>query len=314
MIVKFSLNVLTEPLFGTWTFGKPRAATKEDIQHIIDSFAHAAEYLERAGFDGINLHAAHGYLLAQFLSPRTNKRTDSYGGSVTKRAQLIIEIVQEIRRRVSSTFIVSAKLNSTDFQEDGMTPSDARELVGVLQDEIELDFIELSGGNYERLAFQHMKESTKKREAFFLEFAEMIVPGLGGDRKTKVYITGGLRSVGAMVGALDVVDGAGLARPATQEPRLAADIIKGSARGAIRPIAPFDTDTVLGFIASGIQMKQIANGMEPMNLSSKDDIEILRSIMKASKEKGQEQDTEIEIVGSPEWTGKSTPYGMASKA
>jgi 2,4-dienoyl-CoA reductase-like NADH-dependent reductase (Old Yellow Enzyme family) len=297
---------MIDPLFGKWTFGNPRAATQADIAQLINSFAHAAEYLDNAGFDGINLHAAHGYLLAQFLSPRTNKRTDSYGGTVTNRARLIIEIVQEIRRRVSHSFIISAKLNSTDFQDDGLTPEDTRELVRVL---IGLDFVELSGGTYERLAFEHIKESTRKREAFFLEFAEMIVPGLGVGRKTKVFITGGLRTVGAMVGALDIVDGVGLARPAAQEPRLAADIIANRVRGAIRPIVPFDTDTGLGFVAASMQMKQIANGMEPLNLSDNEDIEIVRKIIKESQEKEESQGADVEIVGSPDWSGKFIPYG-----
>ena len=88
------------------TFAKPRAATDEDIKNIIEGFAHAAEYLEKAGYDGIELHGAHGYLLAQFLSPTTNVRSDKYGGSLENRARLILEIAQEARKRTSSDFIV----------------------------------------------------------------------------------------------------------------------------------------------------------------------------------------------------------------
>jgi 2,4-dienoyl-CoA reductase-like NADH-dependent reductase (Old Yellow Enzyme family) len=107
--------------------------------------------------------------------------------------RLILEICQEIRRRVQPDFILSIKLNSTDFQEDGFKPAEARELVRVLQDEIGLYFVELSGGTYEHLGLQRTKDSTREREAFFLEFAEMIVPVLGREEegKTKVFITGG---------------------------------------------------------------------------------------------------------------------------
>jgi len=143
------LYIETAPLFGYWTFGTPRAATTADISHLITSFAHEAQYLEKAGFDGINLQAAHSYLLAQFLSPCTNKRTGAYGGTLTNRMCLITEIVQDIRRCVSSSFIVSVNLNSTDFQENSFKPSDARKLVRILQDDIGIDFVELSGGTYE---------------------------------------------------------------------------------------------------------------------------------------------------------------------
>jgi 2,4-dienoyl-CoA reductase-like NADH-dependent reductase (Old Yellow Enzyme family) len=107
------------------TFAKPRAATDEDIKNIIEGFAHAAEYMEKAGYDGIQLHGAHGYLLAQFLSPSTNKRTDKYGGSLENRARLITEIGQEVRKRTSSSFVLGIKLNSVEFQEKGFDTAEA---------------------------------------------------------------------------------------------------------------------------------------------------------------------------------------------
>ena len=97
-------------------FAKPRSASEEDIKNIIEGFAHAAEFMEKANFDGIELHGAHGYLLAQFLSTRINKRTDKYGGSLENRARIILEIAQEIRKRTSKSFIVGIKLNSVDHQ------------------------------------------------------------------------------------------------------------------------------------------------------------------------------------------------------
>jgi 2,4-dienoyl-CoA reductase-like NADH-dependent reductase (Old Yellow Enzyme family) len=156
----------------------------------------------------------HGYLLAQFLSPTTNIRTDQYGGSVQNRARIAFDIAKAVRERVSSKFIVGIKLNSVEFQDKGLVPEEAKEICKILE-ENRFDFIELSGGTFEKLAFEHQRESTKKREGFFLEFAEMIAPVLS---KTKTYITGGLRTVGAMVDALEIVDGVGLARPLAQEP------------------------------------------------------------------------------------------------
>ena len=130
------------------TFAKPKAATDEDIANVIEGFAHAAEYLEKAQWDGIELHGAHGYLLAQFLSPTTNHRTDKYGGSLENRARLILEIAQAIRKRTSSKFILGIKLNSVEFQDKGFTPEEAKKLCAMLE-ENRFDFVELSGGTYE---------------------------------------------------------------------------------------------------------------------------------------------------------------------
>ncbi|KAE9370033.1 NADH oxidase [Stipitochalara longipes BDJ] len=292
--------VQLEPLFGNWTFGIPHAASEKEIADIIEGFSYAAEYLEKAGFDGVNLHAAHGYLFAQFLSPRTNKRTDAYGGSLSNRMRLIVEVCEAIRRRVKPSFILSIKLNSTDFQEDGFKPEEARELVRVLQEVVKMDFVELSGGTYEHFGLEWTKESTREREAFFLEFAEMIVPVLGTEeqRKTKVFITGGLRSVGAMVKALDVVDGVGLARPATQEPSLASDMLEGKVTGAMKPKQPFDNSSGLGILAAGMQIRMLGDGKEPFNLSDEGDVEVLWVVINGSNRKGVE---EVEVVGFPEW-------------
>jgi 2,4-dienoyl-CoA reductase-like NADH-dependent reductase (Old Yellow Enzyme family) len=216
-----------------------------------------------------------------------------------------MEICQEIRRRVQPSFILSIKLNSTDFQEDGFKPAEARELVRVLQDDIGLDFVELSGGTYEHLGLQWTKDSTREREAFFLEFAEMIVPVLGKEeeRKTKVFITGGLRSVGAMVKALRVVDGVGLGRPATQEPDLARDILQWKVSGAVKPKEPFDNRSGLGMLAAGMQIRMLSEGKEPFDLSDREDVEVLWEVINGLKERSEEEE-EKEVVGFPEWKGR----------
>lgn len=141
-----------------------------------------------------------------------------------------MEIAQEIQKRVPSSFIISIKLNSVEFQNKGFDTEECKQLCTRLE-ENRFDFVELSGGTYEELAFAHKRESTKKREAFFLDFAEAIVPAL---HKTKTYITGGFKTVGAMVKALKTVNGVGLARPVCQEPRFCADILAGKIKGAIK--------------------------------------------------------------------------------
>jgi len=93
-------------------YAVPREATKEDITRLIDGYSHAAEYLQLAGFDGVELHGAHGYLIAQFLSERTNHRTDEYGGSVKNRLRFVLEVAEAIRRRTKPGFILGIKINS----------------------------------------------------------------------------------------------------------------------------------------------------------------------------------------------------------
>jgi 2,4-dienoyl-CoA reductase-like NADH-dependent reductase (Old Yellow Enzyme family) len=97
-------------------FGKPTTLTQDGIKDIVDSFAHAAEYLHKAGYDGAQLHGAHGYLLSQFLSPTTNQREDKYGGSLENRSRIIFEIAKAVQDRTSKTFSLSIKLNSVEFQ------------------------------------------------------------------------------------------------------------------------------------------------------------------------------------------------------
>ena len=179
------------------TFAKPHPASWEEIERVIEGFTHAAEYLHAAGYDGIQLHAAHGYLLAQFLASSTNRRTDQYGGSLANRSRIIIEIAQRIRQRVPQSFILGIKINSIEFQKGGFDTDECKELCTSLEAN-RFDFVELSGGTFEELAFAHKRDSTKKREAFFLDFAETIVPAL---TKTRTYITGGFKTVAAMVNA-----------------------------------------------------------------------------------------------------------------
>jgi 2,4-dienoyl-CoA reductase-like NADH-dependent reductase (Old Yellow Enzyme family) len=284
------------------TFGKPRAATAEDIAQVTEGFAHAAEFLDKAGYDGIELHGAHGYLLAQFLSESTNQRTDKYGGSLENRLRLTLEIAEEVRKRVSKNFIVGMKINSVEFQEKGFSPEEAKGLCQALE-KARFDYVELSGGTYQSLAFEHKRESTKKRESFFIEFAEEIVKPL---TKTKSYVTGGLKTVGAMVKALDTVDGVGLGRPATQEPHLPRDILEGKVTGAIETKLD-ENNFGLTNVAAGTQIRQVGKDQEPIDLSKQGNVDGFMKDMQAWGEK-LGSDKEMKEYGYIDLSGAAKPY------
>ncbi|MBW7969526.1 NADH:flavin oxidoreductase/NADH oxidase family protein [Bradyrhizobium sp. BR 10289] len=171
-------------------FAVPEALTDDGIADVIRRFARAAQLGEQAGFTGVEIHAAHGYLLSQFLSPLSNRRTDAWGGSLENRARLLLEIVKAVRAKVSPGFAVAVKLNSADFQRGGFSTEDARHVVEMLN-HLGVDLVELSGGSYEAPAMQGQSRDgrTLAREAYFLEFARDIRTVA----KMPLMVTGGIR-------------------------------------------------------------------------------------------------------------------------
>lgn len=164
--------------------------SEADIAEVKARFINTALLAQRLGFDGVQIHAAHGYLLSQFLSPLTNQRSDRWGGSLENRARLLLEIVQGIREQVGERFSLSVKLNSADFQRGGFSTEDARAVVDMLNP-LGVDLVELSGGSYEAPAMhgQARDGRTTAREAYFLTFAEEIVSAA----HMPVMVTGGIR-------------------------------------------------------------------------------------------------------------------------
>ena len=150
----------------------PREMSDADIEQTIVRFVDTARLAEQAGFTGVQIHAAHGYLVSQFLSPLTNRRTDRWGGTLENRARLLLEIVRRVRDVVAPTFCVAVKLNSADFQRGGFDADDAAAVVGMLNG-MPVDLVELSGGSYEAPAMQGQTRDgrTLAREAYFLQFA-----------------------------------------------------------------------------------------------------------------------------------------------
>jgi 2,4-dienoyl-CoA reductase-like NADH-dependent reductase (Old Yellow Enzyme family) len=153
-------------------FGRPVAMTERQITATVERFATTAGVAEQAGFDGVEVHAAHGYLLSQFLSPLVNKRSDGWGGALENRARLLLGVVHAIRRVVSPSFAVAVKLNSADFQRGGFDADDAARVIAMLEP-LGVDLVELSGGSYESpaMAGRLTDSRTAAREAYFLELA-----------------------------------------------------------------------------------------------------------------------------------------------
>ncbi|AUG81433.1 2,4-dienoyl-CoA reductase [Kitasatospora sp. MMS16-BH015] len=162
-------------------FGRPTAMTPDQIAATVRRFAVTAARAEQAGFDGVEIHAAHGYLLSQFLSPLVNRRTDAWGGPLAHRAKLLLDTVRAVRAAVSPAFTVAVKLNSADFQRGGFEAEDARQVIEWLAP-LGVDLVELSGGSYESPAMtgrpadaRSADARTRAREAYFLELAEQLV-------------------------------------------------------------------------------------------------------------------------------------------
>ena len=199
-------------------FATPRAMTEEDIQDVIQRFATSARLAEKAGFSGVQIHGAHGYLISQFLSPLSNHRTDRWGGSLENRARLLLEVIHAVRASVSPSFCVAVKLNSADFQRGGFDAADARGVVEMLNP-LPIDLLELSGGSYEAPAMQGEARDgrTLAREAYFLEFAKE----LASIATMPLMVTGGIRRLPIVQQVLDSgIAMAGIATALTLEPQL----------------------------------------------------------------------------------------------
>lgn len=200
-------------------FNTPRALTEEEIVVIIGKFALAARLAKQAGFAGVQIHGAHGYLVSQFLSPRHNQRSDQWGGTLENRMRFVLSVYHAIREQVGPGYPVGIKLNSADFMKGGFSEEDSMQVVAALS-EAGIDLIEISGGTYESPSMMghKTKASTLKREAYFLDYAEKV-------RKvtaTPLVVTGGFRSAQGMTEALQsgAADMIGLARPLAVDPNV----------------------------------------------------------------------------------------------
>lgn len=214
-------------------FGKPQEMTEDKIEDAIQRYATTAQIAQEAGFDGVQIHSAHGYLISQFLSPITNRRSDHWGGSVENRARFLRRVFAAVRAAVGPGFPVAVKLNSADFQKGGFSLEDSTRVAAWLEED-GIDLIELSGGTYEQMSFVNgtdeteQRDSTRRREAYFLEYAREVRKAV----KAPIMVTGGFRSADAMEQALgeDGIEMIGLARPLCIDPDAARKLIDGTKR------------------------------------------------------------------------------------
>ncbi|AOE85198.1 NADH:flavin oxidoreductase/NADH oxidase family protein [Pseudomonas sp. TCU-HL1] len=236
-------------------FAQPRALGEQEIEALIQRYAHTAALAERAGFTGVEVHAAHGYLFSQFLSPLTNRRSDRWGGSLENRAQILLRAVDAIRQRVASTFCVAVKLNSADFQRGGFDAEDAARVVEMLNAKA-VDLVELSGGSYESPAMQGQTRDGSRlaREAYFLEFAERI----GEVAHMPLMVTGGVRrkEVAERV-VSDSVSVVGLATALAIEPTLPSQWKEGQDTEVKPIVVPWKNRALASLAVASVVKKQL---------------------------------------------------------
>jgi 2,4-dienoyl-CoA reductase-like NADH-dependent reductase (Old Yellow Enzyme family) len=250
------------------SFAKPRKMTEADIDHAVRQFAFAAQYARRAGFTGVQLHAAHGYLISQFLSPLSNRRTDRWGGPLERRSRFLFAIIDAVRGAVGADFPIGIKLNSSDFQKGGFTNTECIELVRRLNDST-LDLLELSGGSLEQPKVvgisvkdegeDRLPESTIKREAYFIEFAGAV----RAVARMPVMVTGGFRTKSGMVAAIEgeELDLIGIGRPLIADPSIPKRLITGEVQKAPTPEATLEIFHLLQWFS--VQIERMGDGLEP---------------------------------------------------
>ena len=247
-------------------FTTPDEATHDEIIEIIQRFGRSAVICKNAGFSGVEIHAAHGYLINQFLSPLHNLRTDEWGGTPEKRRKFLMDVYTEIRKQVGADFPIAIKLNSADFQKGGFTEEDSLEVIKALA-AAEIDLIEISGGTYESgVAKAPQKSSTIIREAFFIDFAEKVRAHV----KTPLMVTGGFRSAEGMSQALEsnAFDVVGIARLMAIDPDSPKYLLAGTnSKQAVQPIKTgikkIDSLGIMEVLWYTQQLSRIAQGKAP---------------------------------------------------
>ncbi len=233
------------PLAPSQVEGFAKSPRKEmtvgDIQGIVEAFGAAASRAKEAGFDGVQIHSAHGYLLSQLLSPALNKRADEYGGSVEDRARLLLEVLQRVRARVGDGFPVLVKMNSQDFLDGGLTLEDSLK-VGTMLQEGGIDAIELSGGTIVsgKLSPSRMGIKSEEKEAYFRDAAKIFKATL----RVPIIMVGGMRSFDLAERLVEegYADYVSMSRPFIREP----DLIKRWASGDLHKAACISDNQCFG--------------------------------------------------------------------
>lgn len=245
----------------------PRPLSEAEIWELIDRYGTAALVAKKAGMKGAQIHGAHGYLVSQFLSPLTNKRTDQWGGSLENRMRFVLEIYKNMRSKCGADFPLGIKINSADFQRGAFTEEESTAVIQQL-DAAGMDLIEVSGGTYERAAMTGtvQKESTRQREAYFMDFIVKVRSKIN----SPLMLTGGFRTARTMASAIasGELDFIGLGRPFCLYPNIAADLISGKMDKATLPslvtgIPKIDLSGSMETLWYMVQLRMMGSGFEP---------------------------------------------------
>ncbi len=237
-------SAVLEPITGNM----PKEMTYEDIDETIESFANASQRAYEAGFDGIQFHGAHGYLLNEFLSPYTNKRTDEYGGNLDNRLRIFEEIYKRTRDRVGIDFPILAKINATDFLKGGLELKESKKIANRLAG-MGFAAIELSGGMWEVVMRSkddlgwypamnpesRLNINSKDKEAYHKVYAKEIKSEI----EIPLILVGGMRSLDVIDNILTegIADFISLSRPLIREPNLPDKWLKGTGENTCKCIS-----------------------------------------------------------------------------
>ncbi|MDF0531819.1 NADH:flavin oxidoreductase [Tsukamurella sp. 8F] len=239
---------------------RPRAMTTPEIAALVRRFAHSAQLAVDAGFDGVQIHAAHGYILSQFLAPNANTRGDRYGGDPGRRRSLLLDVIHATRETIGPTVALSVKLNCADFDRGGLSEDESLDTAVALADS-GIDLLEISGGTYADPAmFGPDVSSNPHPHDYFLPYAQR----LRARTKVPIMLTGGMRTAAVITQLIDtgVIDVVGLARPLAVRPDLPTRILVGDEIGPLpgpTPLGRRNADGLLQTAWHAAQLRRVAN-------------------------------------------------------
>ena len=224
-----------------------RAMTMADIHRVVEAFGEAGRRAKQAGFDGVQLHGAHGFLLSEFLSPFFNKRTDQYGGSLANRARIVLDAYRRVRDAVGTSYPVMIKLNSEDFLEEGLTLEEMLQVASWLETE-GIDAIEVSGGTSWAIWRGNYNASyarVEKTDLYYREAARRYKDAI----QVPLMLVGGIRSfdVAKQIVESGLTDYIAMCRPLIREP----DLVNRWKSGDTRPSVCVSDNACVGPLGEG---------------------------------------------------------------
>jgi 2,4-dienoyl-CoA reductase-like NADH-dependent reductase (Old Yellow Enzyme family) len=244
-----------------FAFNPPRALTTDEVHDLVQRFITTAVIAKKAGFGGVEIHAAHMYLIGQFLSPLDNQRTDQYGGSLENRMRFLTEVYTGMRAALGTDFPIGLKISSSDFTEGGFSSEDSLAVI-IRMAELGIDLVEITSGNY-----AHQWANGAQQESFLTQYLERVWTAV----TVLITVTGGFTTARRMADAVahDEVSMVGIARGFVAYPELPQLIRDGSVHEIDLPhlhTGIASIDKMGGVISSSYyeqQMRRVARGLRP---------------------------------------------------